>query len=439
MIESSLLSCCMRDKDSFMLALKSVSHTDFVEQINSEIFKSLAEYYLKLPDGDDGSLAYIHVLQRTSATSEYVADLMELNSPLINVGEYVSALLLESDRLKLSALAGVFAAEIVSSSVDLSAAVDELQNEVSKIRLRSGARRRMRTFTELYKDFQTNHERASESPEDMRIPTGFVGIDAMIGGLTRGGLHVIAAPTGVGKTTFALNIAQYVAFNLKKRVDIFSLEMSADDIFIKMLSSYAGISGSKMGMGLCSSEDLSVISNKLTTEICEEQDKLVGIHDITDVTVESVSAELLNQSNGLEKDIGLVVVDYLQLIKSTGESFSRNEEVAKISRELKLLAMKINAPVIAISQLSRKHSSEKREGHKFLLSDLRDSGAIEQDADTIMFINRDPRGNDSKSTTVNIAKSRRGGEGDTYLEFDGNKNRFISVNMLPNSTWAQRI
>lgn len=250
-------------------------------------------------------------------------------------------------------------------------------------------------------------------------PTYFSGIDKLLVGMGKGDLVLVGARPGVGKTSFALNIASNVALRSpKKAIALFSLEMSCEQLVSRLLASEALIDSYKMRSGELSEEDWTKLAR--AAGVLAETNILID--DTSGISVTGMKAKLRRVKN-----LGLVVIDYLQLMQSDKRTENRVQEVSDISRGLKLLAKEFEVPVITCAQLSR--SSEK-ENKKPVLSDLRDSGAIEQDADTVMFLSRDYYKNDPDKENVAdciIAKNRHGSTGTVTLGWYGQYTKFITV------------
>ena len=266
----------------------------------------------------------------------------------------------------------------------------------------------------------------AQDPEALRgTPTGFAALDGVIVGMGDSDLVLIGARPGMGKTSFAMNIATEAAIKTKKTVCVFSLEMSAEQLATRMLSSEAQIDSYKLRSGKLEKEDwdaLAHASNRLSgTEIL--------IDDTPGITVTAMKSKLRRVKN-----LGLVVVDYLQLMQGDRRNDNRVQEVGDISRGLKLLAKELSVPVICCAQLSR--GPENRENKRPMLSDLRDSGAIEQDADIVMFLYRDEYYKDEKvdqsTAEVIIAKNRHGSLDKVKLGWIGRFTKF--TNLAPEQT-----
>ncbi|MBO5320978.1 MAG: replicative DNA helicase [Clostridia bacterium] len=259
------------------------------------------------------------------------------------------------------------------------------------------------------------------------VPTGIGSLDKVIGGLYKSDLIILGARPGMGKTAFALNIVRNVAINSGKTVCFFSLEMSRDQLAQRMLSSEAGIPSEKLRNGELEDDEW--------TRLAMAGDNLskanIYFDETSNITVPEMKAKIRRMPK-----VDLVVVDYLGLMKSSRNIDNRVQEVSEITRNLKIMAKDLKVPVIACAQLSR-GTETKGKSHKPALSDLRDSGSIEQDADIVLFLYRDTyydnekaededRSDPNKSECI-IAKNRHGGLGSVDLFFDGQYTRFTSL------------
>lgn len=259
------------------------------------------------------------------------------------------------------------------------------------------------------------------SEETIGIQTGFSDLDKQVVGLGKGNLIIVGARPGVGKTSFALNIASSVAKRSKKSVCIFSLEMSNEELVQRILSSEAMIDSHNLQTGELSSEDWEKLA--MSASILSETG--IYVDDTTGISLTSMKAKLRRVKN-----LGLVIVDYLQLMQPEnhrGEQ-SRVNQIGEISRGLKVLAKELRVPVICLSQLSR--TSEKEKERRPMLSDLRDSGSIEQDADMVIFLSRDYYGTDPEKKNlvdVIVAKNRHGSVGSVTMSWLGQYTKFSTL------------
>lgn len=256
------------------------------------------------------------------------------------------------------------------------------------------------------------------------IPTGFVDLDHMTNGFQRNDLIIVAARPSVGKTAFALNIAQNVAVRAKETVAIFSLEMSAPQLVQRMICAEANLDANIMRTGDFKSDD---DWSKLTMGIQSLSESEIYIDDTPGITVTDIRAKCRRLKK--EKGLGMIVIDYLQLIQGRGKAGeNRQQEVSEISRTLKQIARELDVPVIALSQLSR--GVEQRQDKRPMMSDLRESGSIEQDADIVAFLYRDDYYNQDTEKKniieIIIAKQRNGPVGTVELVFLKNFNKFVN-------------
>ena len=253
------------------------------------------------------------------------------------------------------------------------------------------------------------------------VPTGFSDLDDMTSGLQRGDLVIVAGRPSMGKTSFAMNIAEYVAVEKSLPVAIFSMEMPGEQLTMRMLSSLGRINSNKIRTGRLADEDWPRLNSA------------VGILDKSPMFIDDSAGlnplDLRSRARRLlreHKDIGLIVIDYLQLMQASDSNENRATEISAITRSLKMMAKELHVPVVALSQLNR--SLEQRPNKRPVMSDLRESGAIEQDADVIFFIYRDEVYNDDTDqkgvAEVIIGKQRNGPIGTTKLTFRGEFTRF---------------
>lgn len=259
------------------------------------------------------------------------------------------------------------------------------------------------------------------------VPTGFMDFDHLTSGLQPGNLIIIAARPSMGKTTLVLNMAQNIALEQKRPVAIFSLEMPAQDITMRMLATESRIDFTRLRTGNFGEEHwrpLFEAADRLTKSP-------ILINDNRGLTVQSLRAEG-RRLKGEHSDLALIIVDYLQLLRGTGRYHAREQEISEISRALKILAWELNVPIIACSQLSRE--IERRPDKRPQLSDLRESGAIEQDADLVAFLHRDDYYEDEDvadnrvEAYIMIKKQRNGPTGTVILYFTKSEMRFENPN-----------
>ncbi len=256
------------------------------------------------------------------------------------------------------------------------------------------------------------------------VPTGFSDLDNILAGLQKSDLVLLAARPAMGKTAFALNIAQHIAINSKVPVAVFNLEMSKEQIVNRMICSEALVENSKFRVGDLNVEDCARLAQAIGTLSSAP----IYIDDTAGIGISEIRAKCRRLAQS-EKGLGLIVIDHIQLMQAGRRSESRQQEISEISRSLKILAKELNVPVLALSQLSR--AVESRQDKRPMLSDLRESGAIEQDADIVMFLYRDsyynPESEKHNVAECIIAKHRNGETGKIELVYRGEFVRFENM------------
>jgi replicative DNA helicase len=281
-----------------------------------------------------------------------------------------------------------------------------------------------RGFVPLARILEETLEMLEESPGKglTGVSSGFLDLDRMSHGLGRGSLIIVAGRPGMGKTTFALNVAQHVAIRQQRTVGIFSLEMGQQELALRILAAESGVNFSKLRSGLYSQAEAVKLIDTMKTI---SRSPLY----IDDAAAPSI-LEVASKARRLkaEKDIAVLVIDYLQLMQAGGRFENRNLEIAAITRSFKQLAKELDIPVVLLSQLSRQ-PERRGSDHRPQLSDLRESGAIEQDADLVLFVYRDIVYNeeaDPREAELILAKNRNGETGSVALVFFGETTRFLS-------------
>ncbi|MFC4558459.1 replicative DNA helicase [Virgibacillus kekensis] len=320
------------------------------------------------------------------------------------------------------------ATDIVTSGFATEDEVEDVLNEAEKNILEVSGRKNSGAFKSIKDvliDVYDNIEQLHHNKADVTgIPTGFRDLDRITSGFQRNDLIIVAARPSVGKTAFALNIAQNVAINTDENVAIFSLEMGADQLVSRMLCAEGNIDAQRLRTGTLEADDWS----KLTMAMGSLSNAGIYIDDSPGIRVSEIRSKCrrLKQEHGL----GMILIDYLQLIQGSANSKeNRQQEVSEISRSLKALARELNVPLIALSQLSR--GVEQRQDKRPMMSDLRESGSIEQDADIVGFLYRDDY-YDQESEKQNIieiiiSKQRNGPVGNVELAFVKEYNKFVDL------------
>ena len=428
--EKSLLSSMFLSKYALDKANDTLSEESFYYDNNRIIFNTLV--HLADTNQPIDMTSVISELKNNNKLNEvggipYLSEVLNSEAVAANVEYYIKKV---DDAALLRRL--IKTAEDIQNmgyetSEEVADVLDEAERKVLDV-VKNKRSTEFRDFKDILYTAQANIEKLShEKGEVTGIPTGWYDLDRITAGLHENQLIIIAARPAMGKTVFALNIAVNAAMNARKSVAIFNLEMNAESLANRMLSNVGQIEGNKFMSGNLDTNDWA----RLNEAISQLEDSKIYISDTPGVTIGEIRSKcrrLASSENGLD----LVIVDYLQLI-SGGKNYgaNRQQEVSDISRALKLMAMELGVPVIALSQLSR--SVELREDKRPIMSDLRESGSIEQDADIVAFLYRDSyykkqaaeEGNTGVSEVI-IGKHRNGRTGTVNLVFKGDTCSFLN-------------
>ncbi|MBR6472585.1 MAG: replicative DNA helicase [Firmicutes bacterium] len=406
--EKSVLGAVMLNKEVLFDVLEEVEQDDFYNSAHKEIFNAIWELYKENKAVDvltvSEELKKRGVLQMVGGRA-YVAQLTLDVPSTINAVEYAKIV---SEKATMRRM--IMAAEDITDkgyrdSMDATEILDYAEKSVFSIAQRNQKNDYRDVQSVLLTNIQDIDEAAKNQGKVLGTPTGFKALDDVLNGLQKSNLVIIAARPSMGKTAFALNIAQQSAVREGSTVLIFSLEMSKEQLGQRLLSSQSRVEMSKLQRGTLDKKDWERVNLALD----EMQKAKIYIDDTPGISM----IEIRNKCRRLKADKGLdlILLDYLQLMSSPEKSDNRVGEISAISRNLKLLAREMNCPVVALSQLSR--APEQRPDHHPILADLRESGAIEQDADVVMFLYRDDYYNKENSEKpgvceINIAKNRSG-------------------------------
>ena len=433
--EQSLLGALLLDNQAFDRVADLVSGEDFYRDDHRRIWRHIAKLVEAGRPADVVTVAESieHREDKDKAGGPaYLAALAQNTPSALNIRRYAELVRERAVQRRLAQVATEIAETALSpSGKDVGQLLDEAESKIFQI-AESGARKDQGLVgisPVLAKVFERiDHLHSQDNPSDITgVPTGFVDLDRMTAGLQPGDLVIVAGRPSMGKTAFALNIAEHVALHpsVALPVAVFSMEMSSSQLAMRMLSSMAKVDQSRLRTGRLNDEEWS----RLTDEIGRLNEARIHV----DETAALNALELRARARRMKREygkLGLVVVDYLQLMSSTSQGENRATEISEISRSLKALAKELDVPVIALSQLSR--AVEQRNDRRPLMSDLRESGAIEQDADVILFIYREevyaPDKEEAKGRAeVIIGKQRNGPIGTVSLTFLGRFTRFANA------------
>jgi replicative DNA helicase len=412
--EQSVIGCIVLDMEVLPAVAGILRKDDFYREDHKEIYDAVMELYQKAQPVDLITVSDILKARGTLdgvGGLEYLTHLVNSVPTTANASHYAKIVEEKSILRKLIKTSSDIVNMGYEASEEVSVVLDRAEKRLFDI-LQS---RNIRGFAHikevLVETFNRLEELYNNKGHITGIPTGFIDLDYKTAGLQNSDLILIAARPAMGKTSFALNIAQYVAVHRNIPVAVFSLEMSREQLVNRMLCSEVMIDSHKMRTGKLEDDDWQKIAKALGPL----SEAPIYIDDTPGATALEIRSKCRRLK--LEKNLGLVVIDYLQLMQGSGRNENRQQEISEISRALKILAKEVNIPVIALSQLSR--APEARSEHRPMLSDLRESGAIEQDADLVMFLYRDDYYNqdsDKKNVAeVIIAKHRNGSTGTVEL------------------------
>ena len=425
--EQAVLGAIFLEPSSLTVTSEVLIPEDFYRSAHQKIFNVM----LKLND-EGKAVDLITVTEELAATKSledvggitYLSELAGSVPTAANV-EYYARIVEEKSLLRRLIRTATNIAQEGYSRED---EVAELLGEAEKNIMEVAQRKKSGSFTNikdvLVRTYDNIEELANRKGDVTGIPTGFAELDRMTAGFQRNDLIIVAARPSVGKTAFALNIAQNVATKTDETVAIFSLEMGAEQLVMRMLCAEGNINAQNLRTGALTDEDW----RKLTMAMGSLSNAGIYIDDTPGVRIGEIRSKCrrLKQEHGL----GMILIDYLQLIQGNGRSGeNRQQEVSEISRSLKALARELEVPVIALSQLSR--GVEQRQDKRPMMSDIRESGSIEQDADIVAFLYRDDY-YDKESENKNIieiiiAKQRNGPVGTVSLAFVKEYNKFVNL------------
>ena len=417
--EESVLGAMLLDKDAVIAVAEFLTPDDFYDERLKEVYQACLDLYEERTPIDVLTVTERLKKRKTLknlGNSSFLADLANKVPTAAHVEHYGKIVKDTSTKRALMSAA----TKLVDISFDEGLAAGEVLDNAESAIFSLSQKNLTQSFTAVRTALAESFDRLDElhkQGEGMRgVPTGFGDLDDALAGMQKSNLLILAARPGVGKTSLAMNIAQYVAVELKRPVGFFSLEMSKEELVDRLLVAQADIDAWKLKTGKLSDDDFT----KLSDAMGELAEAPLFIDDTPALSVLEMrtKARRLQVEHGLD----LLIVDYLQLARSRNLE-NRVQEVSEISQGMKNLARELKIPVIVLSQLSR--AVETRGGKKPQLSDLRESGSIEQDADVVMFLWREDDDN-SENIMLDIAKHRNGPLRSVPLHFKGDRIRFYS-------------
>ena len=403
-LEKAMLYYLIYEQEDYVL-----DETDFAFERNKRIIKAINE--LK---AEKKEISIISLQSKISANNKQVIEYLTSLSEYVyaTTADYIYNQVIElSKKRKLMELLQKSITELMEAeNIDIF-----MQDKIKQINKIAEINEKEQTFVEQVVETSTEIEKNTLQKPDYTLYTGITDLDKMICGLHKQELTIIGARPGVGKTTLALQIAEHIA-ERGTETAIISLEMSDTQVIQKLISRRARINSYKMRMGTLETKELEQIGI-VSAEIAE-----LPIHLVTKARtiqhIENIARKLKNKNN-----LGLMIIDYIQLIKNKGKFNSREQEVADITRTLKLLSLELNIPIVGLCQLNRNAARQEP-----TLADLRESGAIEQDADNILFLYQEAESTETVvDITLKLAKQRAGETGKIDLKFNKANSEFKGV------------
>ncbi len=429
--EESVLGACFLSKYALQKASENLTPDSFYNERNGKIFQTMTTL---MEDNTpiDVTTVTSYLKKKNELTEvggvEYLTEVLNFVPTASNIDYYIQTVEEAAILRRLIDTANQIAEEGFRTDETVNEILDNSEKRILNI-VKNRKASEFRTIKEVLTKTQSDLEKLAENKGEITgLATGWYDLDKITTGLHPNEFIIIAARPAMGKTAFALNLATHVAMEQEKAVALFNLEMSAEQLALRILSSLGQLEGFKLRTGNLMNNDWKRI-NEAVSQLANTN---MVIDDTPGITIGEIRAKCRRLASS-EKGLSLVLIDYLQLI-SGGKNYgsNRQQEVSDISRSLKTLAMELNVPVIALSQLSR--SVESREDKRPLMSDLRESGSIEQDADIVAFLYRDDYYNKEARTEDNnsiseliIGKHRNGPTTTIELLFKKNTSTFLNL------------
>ena len=429
--ERSVLGAMLRSSEASLLAIEALKAEDFYDPANREIFSAMCALAASGRAIDfvtlDEELTRRGKLDGVGG-SAYLVELSANVPSTANVGAYIRIVDEKSTLRKLIAASESILKDCYSAQEETGDILEGAEKAIYDITMRKGGEQLQAIQPVLINTFEKIEELFKNHGRIEGVPTGYTELDDLLTGLHGGELVLIAARPSMGKTSIGMNFIENAAIRAGKAAAVFSLEMPAEQLAMRMLCTEALVDMQKVRRGQLSDEDWLRLSEAMI--------KIGPSSLYVDATPGITVSEMRSKARRLQLEHGLdvILIDYISLMTASGKFGSRQEEVASISRALKALAIELNVPIIALQQLSRAPTG--RSNHRPVLSDIRDSGAIEQDADVVMFLHReeyfDPNTPDKNFAELIIAKQRNGSLGTVKLGWKGEFTKFQDLSPKAN-------
>ncbi|MEE0968848.1 MAG: replicative DNA helicase [Clostridia bacterium] len=428
--EQSLLGSILIDPESFNLIADVVGADDFYISEHTQIFHAMRDLYMS-----DNEIDIVTLIDRLvakgiydkSGGEDYIRTIGEVVPSALNVKDYAKIVKEKSLLRKLISVCGDISDSAYSEQDAVEFIIENAEQKIFDIAEKRETKNFVHIRDALMQVYDHLHLLTTDKEATQGVATGFKGLDGVLAGMGKSDLIIVGARPGMGKTSFVLNVGTNVARATGKTVCIFSLEMSAEQLVTRVVSSEAMIESKRLRTGELSPEDWDSMAH--TAEWLSKCNILID--DTAGITVTGMKSKLRRVDN-----LGLVVIDYLQLMQGDRRSDNRAQEVSEISRSIKLMAKELRVPILCCAQLNR--AAEKNSDKRPMLSDLRDSGSIEQDADAVLFLYRseyyqNDNGDEAApppeagTAEVIIAKNRHGSTTTVKVGWIGKYTKFRSI------------
>ena len=434
--EKSVLGAMIRSREAALLAIETLSPDDFYDPANREVYSAMLSMATASREIDlvtlDEELTRRGKLDAIGGAA-YLVELSRSVPSAVNVQAYIRIVDEKSTLRKLIAASENILKECYAAEEETQDILESAEKSIYDITMRKGGEQLQPIQPVLLSTFEKIELLVKNNGKIEGVPTGYTELDDMLTGLHPGELVLVAGRPSMGKTSIGMNFIENAAIRAGKKAAVFSLEMPAEQLAMRMLCTEARVDMQRVRRGQLSDDEWQSLCNAMVS---------IGPATIyVDATPGITPSGVLSKARRLQLEHGLdvIMIDYLSLMTGVGKFGSRQEEVSSISRSLKALAIELGVPVIALQQLSRAPTG--RSNHRPVLSDIRDSGAIEQDADVVMFIHRedyyDPETPDKNIAEIIIAKQRNGSLGTVKLGWKGEYTWFMDLSPTANEASGQ--